>query len=227
MTQPTIVVDLIFDTATRPSLGMLETMGHPRVGDEQRGEDPTTAAFEEGGADLLGCEKSLFPPSGTMCNQIAFLVHCWLGDEIICAENAHVYGSEGGGASALAGAQFRPIATETGIFSARDVASGIRSPRPRSPRTRVVGIEQTTNRGGGQVRSRQELEDVVRVACADGLSVHMEGASRLTSAASAAIHGHLLGACFVQLQEHAQQFHKSHYATLDRILTSSTHKGII
>ncbi|NTC01188.1 low specificity L-threonine aldolase, partial [Agrobacterium tumefaciens] len=33
------------------------------------------------------------PPSGTMCNQIAFLVHCWLGDEIICAENAHVYGS--------------------------------------------------------------------------------------------------------------------------------------
>ncbi|HEY9214957.1 MAG TPA: beta-eliminating lyase-related protein, partial [Ancylobacter sp.] len=132
MTRP-IEIDLVSDTSTKPSPAMLAAMVNARVGDEQRDEDPTVLELNERVADLLGMDSALFLPSGTMCNQIAFLVHCRPGDEIIAAANAHVFGSEGAGASALAGAQFRTLPTANGVFQASDVEAMIRAPRHRSP----------------------------------------------------------------------------------------------
>jgi len=183
VTRP-IEIDLVSDTATKPSPGMLAAMVNARVGDEQRDEDPTVLELNARVADLLGMEAALFLPSGTMCNQIAFLVHCRPGDEIITAANAHVFGSEGAGASALAGAQFRTVPTATGVFQASDVEAAIRAPRHRSPRSRVVSVEQTANRGGGSVWPTAALEEVGAVARAHGLAMHMDGA-RLPNAAVA------------------------------------------
>ncbi|WP_210255244.1 threonine aldolase family protein [Ancylobacter pratisalsi] len=177
-------IDLVSDTSTKPSHEMLAAMCCAPVGDEQRGEDPTVLALNERVAELLGQEEALFLPSGTMCNQIAFLVHCRPGDEIIVAANAHVFGSEGAGASALAGAQFRPIATADGLFTGADAAAAIRAPRNRSPRSRVISVEQTANRGGGSVWPAAQLAEVAEVARAHGLAAHMDGA-RLPNAAVA------------------------------------------
>lgn len=177
-------IDLSSDTATRPSGGMRRAIAAAPVGDEQRGEDPTTLALEERVAALLGQEKALFLPSGTMANQIAFLVHCRPGDEIVCAENAHVFGSEGAGAAALAGAQFRPVDTPTGIFTCDVVVQRLRAPRHRSPRSRVVTIEQTTNRGGGLIWPEGEILALRALAREHGLALHMDGA-RLMNAAVA------------------------------------------
>ena len=181
---PEFTIDLVSDTSTRPSQAMLAAMAAAPTGDEQRDEDPTTLALCEEVADYLGKEAALFLPSGTMCNLIAFLVHCRLGDEIICASNAHVFGSEGGGASAIAGAQFRTVETADGIFSGSDVAAMARPLRHRSPRSRLVCVEQTTNRGGGGVWTLEALSDVAAAAREAGLIVHMDGA-RLPNAAIA------------------------------------------
>jgi threonine aldolase len=184
MQSPSRLIDLSADTATRPSEGMRQAIATAPVGDEQRGEDPTTLALEARVADLLGQEKALFLPSGTMANQIAFLVHCRPGDEIVCAENAHVFGSEGAGAAALAGAQFRPVDTATGIFTAEDVACRLRALRHRSPRSRVITIEQTTNRGGGRIWPEEAILALKALAMENGLALHMDGA-RLMNAAVA------------------------------------------
>ncbi|PTW63406.1 L-threonine aldolase [Breoghania corrubedonensis] len=180
-----IEIDLVSDTTTRPSADMLTRMASAPVGDEQKNEDPTTLALNEEVAGLLGMEAAVFLPSGTMCNQISFLVHCRPGDEIIAAENAHVVASEGAGAAALAGAQMRPIATPTGIFEAADVLAALRAPRMRSPRSSVVSVEQTSNRGGGLVWPVETLAALVEAAHANGLAAHMDGA-RLMNAAVAA-----------------------------------------
>ncbi|OYX41560.1 MAG: low specificity L-threonine aldolase [Rhodobacterales bacterium 32-67-9] len=187
MSNPAISVDLRSDTATRPSPAMRQAMANAVVGDEQRGEDPTTAALEERVADILGQEKALFLPSGTMCNQIAFLVHCRPGDEIICAANAHVYGSEAAGAAALAGAQFRPIASGTGIFTAAEVEPLLRAQRHRSPRSRVVTVEQTSNRGGGRVWPRAVIDGLAELCRAKGLALHMDGARLLNASVAAGV----------------------------------------
>ncbi|MBB4301644.1 threonine aldolase [Rhodobium orientis] len=181
---PEFTIDLVSDTSTRPSKEMLAAMAAAPTGDEQRDEDPTTLALCEEVADYLGKEAALFLPSGTMCNLIAFLVHCRPGDEIICASNAHVFGSEGGGASAVAGTQFRTVETADGIFSGADVRAFSRPRRHRSPRSRLVSVEQTTNRGGGAVWPVETLAEVAAAAKEAGLIVHMDGA-RLPNAAIA------------------------------------------
>lgn len=190
---PAIQIDLGSDTSTRPSRAMREVMMAATVGDEQLGEDPTTLALEERVADLLGQESAVFLPSGTMCNQIAFLVHCRAGDEIIAAHQAHIYGSEGAGAAALAGAFVRSIETPDGIFDEEALAAAVRPARMRAPRSRVVVIEQTSNRGGGAVWPLVRVEEVSRRARREGLLLHMDGARLLNAVVASNVEARAFG----------------------------------
>jgi len=182
-----IAIDLVSDTSTKPSAAMLAAMSAAPVGDEQRYEDPTTAALCSRVAAMLGMEAALFLPSGTMCNLIAFLVHCRPGDEVICSANAHVFGSEAAGVAALAGAQFRTIGTKSGVFTAAEAAEALRAPRMRSPRSRVICVEQTCNRGGGTVWPVEILHEMANLAAERGLALHMDGARLMNAAVAAGV----------------------------------------
>ena len=95
------VIDLRSDTVTRPSEGMKQAMMAADLGDDVYGEDPTANALEEYAADLLGKEAAVFLPSGTMCNEIAYRVHCEPGDEIILDKTGHALHFEVGAPGAL------------------------------------------------------------------------------------------------------------------------------
>ena len=110
-------VDLRSDTVTRPTAAMRQAMAEAEVGDEQRGEDPTVNALQARVAAMLGKEAGVFLPSGSMCNEIALLVHCRPGEEVICDRTAHIITSEAGGPAALAGAMVRPLDGEAGVYS--------------------------------------------------------------------------------------------------------------
>jgi threonine aldolase len=167
---------------------MRKSMADAEVGDEQKGEDPTTNALQERVASLLGKEAAVFLPSGTMCNQIALLVHCKPGDEIIAADVAHIFTSEAGGGSALAGAQTWPLATKRGIFSAEAVEAALRDVGGHhNPRSRLIAVEQTVNRGGGCVWPLEALDDVGRAAHRHGLAMHMDGARILNAAVASGV----------------------------------------
>ncbi|WP_412563746.1 threonine aldolase family protein [Thalassobius sp. MITS945101] len=178
-------IDLISDTSTRPSAGMLAAMAEAETGDEQRGEDPTTLALCAEVARMLGMEDAIFLPSGTMCNQIAFLVHCRPGDEILAAGNSHIFRSEGAGAAALASAQIATIPTDSGIFTAEDVTARLRAPRDRAPVSRLISVEQTTNSGGGAIWPLDVLAELRDLAAKEGLILHMDGARLMNAAVGA------------------------------------------
>ena len=57
-------VNLISDTVTLPSPGMLDAMQNAKVGDDVFKEDPSVNALEEKVAHLFGKEAALFFPSG-------------------------------------------------------------------------------------------------------------------------------------------------------------------
>ena len=86
-------IDLYSDTHTKPSQAMREAMAQAVVGDEQQEADPTTNRLQELVAELLGKERALFLPSGTMCNAIAYRVWCDPGDEVMCDKTAHTNSS--------------------------------------------------------------------------------------------------------------------------------------
>ena len=66
---------------------------------------------------MTGKDDALFVPSGAMANLSAVIAHDCRGGEVIVEETAHIYNSEGGGLSVVAGAVPRPIKGDRGILS--------------------------------------------------------------------------------------------------------------
>jgi threonine aldolase len=170
------VIDLRSDTVTRPTPAMREAMARAEVGDDVYGEDPTVRRLEERTADLLGKEAALFVPTGTMANQIAVGLLAGTGDEVICEAGAHLYAFEGGGLAALWGAQAWPLAGDRGVLDPAAVEAAIRPDDPHYPRTRVVAIENTHNRGGGRAWPLASVRALGEVAVRRGLALHADGA---------------------------------------------------
>jgi threonine aldolase len=180
-------INLYSDTQTRPTPAMRQAMFEAKVGDEQMGLDPTVNRLCHRVADLLGKEAAVFLPSGTMCNEIAVLVHCRPGDEVYAERSAHLIHFEAGGPAALAGAQLHPLDGERGIYTAETLRQAIRTPNRYGPRSRLAVIEQTANLGGGTVWPQEAIHSVVDVAKSHGLALHMDGARLLNAAVAAGL----------------------------------------
>lgn len=184
---PPVRVNLLSDTQTRPTPGMREAMAKAEVGDEQIGDDPSVNALCERVADLLGKEAAVFMPSGTMCNVAATLVHCRPGDEILAHESAHIIAREGGAHAALGGFQITPLRGENGQFSPETFKAALH-PRSRyQPPQVLVSAEQTANIGGGTIWKKAALDEVVKIAKANGMATHMDGARLLNATVATGI----------------------------------------
>ncbi len=169
-------IDLYSDTATKPTREMREFMCAAEVGDEQRGEDPSVNELQEMVADMLGKEAALLLPSGTMCNQIAFAVHCRPGDMVLLERNAHPLHSEAGGAAVLASATLYPVDGVNGHFTAEHVADALQPATRYWSGFRLVAVEQTTNRPGGRVWPLEQMRAVCDAAHERDVKTHMDGA---------------------------------------------------
>ena len=180
-------INLLSDTQTRPTPAMREAMARAEVGDEQIGDDPTVNLLCERVADLLGKEAAVFLPSGTMCNVTATLVHCRPGDEILAQVSAHIIAREGGAHAAIGGFQITPLPGDDGKFTP-DCFRKALHPRTRyQPPQTLVSAEQTANIGGGTIWKKTDLDEVTKIAKANGLATHMDGARLLNATVATGI----------------------------------------
>jgi threonine aldolase len=193
---PEILVDLFSDTLTKPSPAMRQAMAEAEVGDEQKFEDPTTNRLQEMVAALVGHEAAVFLPSGTMCNEIAFAVHCDAGDEVILDQTAHPLTSEAGGPAVVSRVMLRPIAGTRGVFTAGDVAAAVRPSMRHAPVSRLVSVEQTSNFGGGSCWSLEQVRAVTDLSHEHGLSTHCDGARLLNAVVATGTPAADFGRCF-------------------------------
>ena len=168
--------DFYADTKSIPTKPMLETILAASLGDEQKGEDPTTAALESRVAELLGKEAAIFMISGTMCNEIAVRVHCDPGDEVICDASSHLLNYECGSPAALSGVVMNTLQGRHGIFSIDDVRNAIRPISRYMPVSKMLLVEQTANLGGGAIWPLETIDAVAEEAKSAGLVTHMDGA---------------------------------------------------
>ena len=172
-----MIIDLRSDTVTKPTPKMLEAMMQAKVGDDVYDEDETVNALEEKIAKLFGKEKALFFPSGTMANQTAIKLHTNPGDQVICDKYAHIFNYEGGGASFNSGVSCKLIDGNRGMFTAKQVEEAINPPDfYHSPLTRLVEIENTTNKGGGACWDFDEILKIKSLCKTHNLGFHLDGA---------------------------------------------------
>lgn len=178
------VIDLRSDTVTRPTPAMWEVMSRALVGDDVLGDDPSVIALEEKVAALLGKEAACFVPSGTMGNQIAIRVHTEPGDEVIAHEESHIILYEGGAPAVISGCMVRGLRGARGQFSAADVEGAVRADNVHFPRSRLLVVENTQNRGGGSVWPLADLAAVAAAARRHGMLAHMDAARVWNAAVS-------------------------------------------
>jgi threonine aldolase len=176
-------VDLRSDTVTRPTPEMRAAMAAAEVGDDLLDGDPTTRRLEERVAELLGKERALFFPSGTMANQTALATLGRWGGEAVVEGGAHVFHFEEGAAAALSGIQLHPVQTEDGVLTPGHLASAFRGGSRYLPRTTLVSVENTHLSSGGTIVPPKALDALGAAARDAGLPVHMDGA-RLWHAAA-------------------------------------------
>lgn len=176
------MIDLRSDTVTKPTPDMRRAMAEAEVGDDVFGEDPCVNRLQEMTAQLLGKEAALFVPSGTMANQLCIKVHTQPGDEIIMERTNHPFNSESGGLAALSGVQVNLVDGQRGVISAAQVDRAIRrGDNIHNALTRLVCLENTHNRGGGNVYPLDTIREVHEVARTNGLAMHLDGARLLNA----------------------------------------------
>ncbi|TXN35874.1 threonine aldolase [Flagellimonas hymeniacidonis] len=170
-------INLISDTVTRPTGGMLEAIMTAKVGDDVFKNDPSVNALEEKVAQYFGMEAALFFPSGTMANQTAIKLHTQPGEQLICDKYAHVFNYEGGGVSFNSGVSCKLVDGSRGMMTAEQVEQSINPPDfYHSPLTSLVCIENTTNKGGGACWDFEELKKIKSICENHHLSYHLDGA---------------------------------------------------
>ncbi len=171
-----MTIDLRSDTVTKPSKEMLSFMMKAPVGDDVFSDDPTVNQLQDFAADMFGVQAALFCPSGTMTNQIAIKVHTKPMDEVICEEGAHVYYYEGGGISFNSAASVKLLKGDRGRFTAQQVAEKINPLDIHFPKTSLVCIENTCNRGGGSYYTLETIKEIKEVCKQNHLKLHLDGA---------------------------------------------------
>lgn len=170
-------VNLISDTVTQPSKGMLDAMFSATVGDDVFKEDPSVNTLESEVAFLFGKEAALFFPSGTMTNQTAIKLHTRPGEQLICDHYSHVYHYEGGGVSFNSGVSCRLIEGDRGRISSDLIKEVINPPDfYHSPKSTLVSLENTTNKGGGAVYDFNEIKKINLLCKQNNLALHLDGA---------------------------------------------------
>ena len=190
------MIDLRSDTVTKPTTEMKSFMMDAKLGDDVFEDDPSVRHLEDMAASMFGKEAGLFCPSGTMTNQIALMTHLKPGDEVICSRESHIYNYEGGGIARNAGASVRLIERKTGLLTASDIADNINPDDVHQPVTKLVALENTCNRGGGNCYDINEIKAIKEFCDKIGLPVHLDGARLFNAIVKKGHSAEDYGACF-------------------------------
>jgi threonine aldolase len=84
---------------------------------------------------------------------------------------------ESGGASSNSGVNFNLLDGKRGMITAEQVKEGINDPEfYHTPMSKMVGIENTTNKGGGACYDIEELQKIKQVCVDHNLKYHLDGA---------------------------------------------------
>jgi threonine aldolase len=171
-----MLINLLSDTVTKPTPSMVEAMMKAEVGDDVFQQDPTINALQEKVAKMFGMEAALYCPSGTMTNQIAIKVHTQPLDEVICDENSHVYQYETGGYAFHSGVAIKLLNGKNGKITPELIEPAINGDFDWLPKSQLVVLENTCNKGGGSYYELEEIEKIRELCLEKGLKLHLDGA---------------------------------------------------
>jgi threonine aldolase len=127
---------------------------------------------------LLGKERAVFLPTGTLANHLAVRVLAGGPSRVIVQEESHLYRDEGDCAQTLSGLTLLPQARGRATFTAEEVQQAIDQTREGRVTSRVsaVSIETPVRRRQGEFFQPAEIVKIAALARREGIRLHLDGA---------------------------------------------------
>ena len=157
-------------------LGRLAEEG--RIARDSYSNGGVVGELEERFAALLGKERAVFMPTGTLANHLAVRALAGGRGRAILQAESHLYNDSGDCVQTLSGITIMPLAPGRATFTLEEVqevidrtASG-RVSRPVS----VISIETPVRRRFGERFDQAELDRITAFARERGIGLHMDGA---------------------------------------------------
>jgi threonine aldolase len=136
-------------------------------------------------ARLLGKQRAIFMPTGTLANHMAVRALAGGPSRVIVQEDSHFYQDEGDCAQTLSNLTLIPLARGRATFTADEVqqvldtTKGARVVRPVS----VIAIETPVRRKQGESFDAAEMKKIVALGNREGIRLHLDGARLFLQAA--------------------------------------------
>jgi len=141
--------------------------------------------LENAFAELLGKERAVFMPTGTLANHLGVRALAGGAGRAIVQADSHLYNDSGDCVQTLSGITLIPLGAGRPDFTLEDVEATLdrtASGRVRTP-VRVISIETPVRRHFGATFDRRELERIAALARREGIRLHLDGARIFLQAA--------------------------------------------
>ncbi len=134
--------------------------------------------LEDECARVLGKERAIFMPTGTLANHMAVRALAGGSSRVIVQEESHFYQDEGDCAQTLSALTLIPLAPGRATFSADDVQRVIDQTKAGRvvSRVSVISIESPVRRKQGERFDPIELKKIIALARREGIRLHLDGA---------------------------------------------------
>jgi threonine aldolase len=141
--------------------------------------------LEEQFARVLGKERAIFMPTGTLANHLAVRALAGGSSRIVVQEVSHLYQDEGDCAQTLSNLVLMPLGSDRASFTADDVQHLLDQTRGARvvSRVSVISIETPVRRRQGERFDAGELAKIIVLAKKEGIRLHLDGARLFLQAA--------------------------------------------
>ena len=141
--------------------------------------------LEEACARVLGKERAIFMPTGTLANHMAVRALAGGPSRVIVQEDSHFYQDEGDCAQTLSNLTLMPLAPGKATFTADEVQHVLDQTKGARvvSRVSVIAVETPVRRKQGERFDDGELAKIVALARREGIRLHLDGARLFLQAA--------------------------------------------
>jgi threonine aldolase len=141
--------------------------------------------LEEQFARVVGKERAIFMPTGTLANHMAVRALAGGPSRVVVQEESHFYQDEGDCAQVLSNLVLMPLAPGRATFTADEVQHVIDLTKGGRVVSRVsaISIETPVRRKQGERFDSGELSKVIALAKREGIRLHLDGARLFLQAA--------------------------------------------
>ena len=134
--------------------------------------------LEQEFARILGKERAVFMPTGTLANQLAVRALAGGSGRVVVQQESHLYNDSGDCVQTLSGLNLIPLGRDRSTFTLDELQEAVRrAERGRvNARVTVISIESPVRRRYGECFDERELSDIVEFAKRRKIALHLDGA---------------------------------------------------